>query len=42
LLWQKLWNREPKAKPPQDETAEAKKQRQALARKAAITGQQED
>ena len=35
LLWQKLWNREPKAKPPQDETAEAKKQRQALARKAA-------
>ena len=35
LLWQKLWNREPKAKPPQDETAEAKKQRIALARKAA-------
>jgi hypothetical protein len=35
LLWQKLWNRKPKAKPPQDETAEAKKQRQALARKAA-------
>jgi hypothetical protein len=35
LLWQKLWNREPKAKPPQDEIAEAKKQRQALARKAA-------
>lgn len=35
LLWQKLWNREPKAKPPQDETAEAKKQRQALARKAS-------
>jgi hypothetical protein len=35
LLWQNLWNREPKAKPPQDETAEAKKQRQALARKAA-------
>jgi hypothetical protein len=35
LLWQKLWNREPKAKPPQDETAEAKKQRQALARKVA-------
>jgi hypothetical protein len=34
LLWQKLWNREPKAKPPQDETAAAKKQRQALARKA--------
>lgn len=35
LLWQKLWNREPKAKPPQDETPEAKKQRLALARKAA-------
>lgn len=35
LLWQKLWNREPKAKPPQDETPEAKKQRQALDRKAA-------
>lgn len=35
LLWQKLWNREAKAKPPKDETAEAKKQRQALARKAA-------
>ena len=35
LLWQKLWNREPKAKPPQDETPEAKKQRQAIARKAA-------
>ncbi|ELS30965.1 MULTISPECIES: IS4 family transposase [Pseudanabaena] len=35
LLWQKLWNREAKAKPPQDETAAAKKQRLALARKAA-------
>jgi hypothetical protein len=35
LLWQKLWNREPKAKPPKDETTEAKKQRQSLARKAA-------
>ena len=35
LLWQKLWNREPKAKPPQDEPPEAKKQRQALARKAS-------
>ncbi len=35
LLWQKLWNREPKAKPPQDETPEAKKQRLAIARKAA-------
>ena len=29
LLWQKLWNREPKAKPPQDETTEQKKQRQS-------------
>ena len=35
LLWQKLWNREPKAKPPQDETPESKKQRLALARKVA-------
>ena len=35
LLWQKLWNREHKEKPPQDETAAAKKQRQAIARKAA-------
>jgi len=35
LLWQKLWNREPKVKPPQDETAEAKKQRQSIARKAS-------
>lgn len=35
LLWQKLWNREHKAKPPKDETPEAKKQRQANARKAA-------
>lgn len=35
LLWQKLWNREAKAKPPEDETAAAKKQRQAQARKAA-------
>jgi hypothetical protein len=35
LLWQKLWNREPKAKPPQDETPEAKKQRLAIARKAS-------
>ncbi len=35
LLWQKLWNREPKSKPPADETPVQKKQRQALARKAA-------
>ena len=35
LLWQKLWNREPKAQPPKDETPEQKKQRQATARKAA-------
>jgi len=35
LLWQKLWNREPKAKPRQDETPEAKKQRQSISRKAA-------
>ncbi len=35
LLWQKLWNREPKPKPPADETPLQKKQRQALARKAA-------
>jgi hypothetical protein len=35
LLWQKLWNREHKAKPPQDETPEQKKQRQKIARKAA-------
>ncbi|MBD2248237.1 hypothetical protein H6G26_33235 [Nostoc sp. FACHB-888] len=35
LLWQKLWNREPKLKPPQDETLTQKKQRQAAARKEA-------
>jgi hypothetical protein len=35
LLWQKLWNRQPKAKPPQDETPMQKKQRQATARKEA-------
>jgi hypothetical protein len=27
LLWQKLWNREPKPKPPLDETRTQKKQR---------------
>ena len=35
LLWQKLWNREPKPKPPLDETPTQKKQRQAQARKEA-------
>lgn len=29
LLWQKLWNREPKQKPPEDETSIQKKKRQA-------------
>lgn len=35
LLWQKLWNREPKPKPPFNETPAQKKQRQAQARKEA-------
>jgi hypothetical protein len=35
LLWQKLWNREQKPKPPKDETVEAKKQRQKIARTTA-------
>lgn len=35
LLWQKIWNRDHKTKPPKDETAFAKKERQKLARKAA-------
>lgn len=35
LLWQKLWNREPKAQPPLDETPDQKKQRRATARKVA-------
>lgn len=35
LLWQKLWNREPKQKPPKDETPTQKKKRQAVARKEA-------
>jgi hypothetical protein len=35
LLWQKLWNRNPKPKPPLDETPALKKQRGATARKAA-------
>ena len=35
LLWQKLWNREHKPKPPKDETDEQKEQRRKSARKAA-------
>lgn len=35
LLWQKLWNREPKPKPPSNETPAQKKKRQAAARKAS-------
>jgi len=35
LLWQKLWNREQKPKPPAEEMPKQKKQRQAKARKAA-------
>jgi hypothetical protein len=35
LLWQKLWNRDHKPRPPQGETPEQKKQRQKIARKAA-------
>ncbi len=34
LLWQKLWNRPHRPKPPADETPEQKKQRQAKQRKA--------
>lgn len=34
-MWQKLWNRDHKPKPPQGETPEQKKQRQKIARKAA-------
>jgi hypothetical protein len=34
-LWQKLWNREPKQKPRQNETPAKKKKRQAAARKEA-------
>ncbi len=33
LLWQKLWNRQHRAKPPAKETLEQKKQRRAKARK---------
>ena len=35
LLWQKLWHREVKEKPPTDETAKQKKERQKEQRKAA-------
>jgi hypothetical protein len=35
LLWQKLWNREPKARPAKDETPAQKTKRQAAARKEA-------
>ncbi len=35
LLWQKLWNRQHKPKPPKDETPKQKKQRQAQNRKTA-------
>ena len=35
LLWQKLWNREQKPKPPKDETPKQKKKRQGKKRKAA-------
>jgi len=35
LLWQKLWNREPKQKLPKDETPVQKKKRQAAGRKEA-------
>lgn len=37
LLWQKLWNRQHRVKPPTDETPEQKKQRRAKARKAKRT-----
>ncbi|WP_445974549.1 hypothetical protein [Plectonema radiosum] len=35
LLWQKLWNREPKQKLSKDETPTQKKKRQAAARSSA-------
>lgn len=35
LLWQKLWHREHKPKPPKDETSQQKEQRQKRTRKAA-------
>jgi hypothetical protein len=35
LLWQKLWNREHKPKPPKDETPAQKEQSRKLARKIA-------
>ncbi|MEH2118545.1 hypothetical protein [Nostoc sp.] len=35
MLWQKVWHREPKQKPPKNETAEQKKKRQTAARNEA-------
>jgi len=35
LLWEKIWHREQKQKPPKDETPEQKKKRQAEARREA-------
>lgn len=35
LLWQKLWNREAKPKPPKDETPIQRKKRYNIARKTA-------
>ena len=35
LLWQKLWNRDPKHKPPKDDTPTDKKKRLAVAPKVA-------
>jgi len=35
LLWQKLWKREQKLKPPKDETPKQKKERRAKKRKVA-------
>jgi len=35
MLWHKIWHREPKQKPPKDETPEQKKKRQAKARNEA-------
>ena len=35
MVWQKVWHREPKPKPPKDETPEQKKKRQAAAKNEA-------
>jgi hypothetical protein len=37
LLWQKMWNRDNRVKPPVDETPEQKKERQAKTRKEICT-----